>query len=118
MSKFIHALVIERIEYDEDDLDEANQPSPQTPTSTSVRGLVQPKATVSEADDYRSAGTQVSDHTIFLPIGTELRHADAILQGERRYNVTGIRRFEYGGLAHLEVDARLVTSTEPLVVGS
>jgi hypothetical protein len=117
MSKFIHALLVERTEYDDTDRDDAGQPTPQTPTTTAVRGLVQPK-TASEAEDYRSAGSEIADHTIFLPIGTDIRHADAIIQGARRYNVTGVRRFEFGGLAHLEVDAQLVTVTEPLAVGS
>lgn len=122
MSKFIHALLVERTEYDDEDRDDAGQPTPQTPTTTEVRGLVQPKlgggTSANEADDYRSAGTEVADHTIFLPIGTDVRHADAILQGDRRYNITGIRRFEFGSLAHLEVDARLVTTTAPQAVGS
>lgn len=122
MSKFIHALVIERTEYDEDDLEEDGQPTAQTPTTANVRGLVQPKVTggssASEAEDYRSAGSEIADHTIFLPIGTDLRHADAILFDDERYNITGIRRYRYGGLAHLEVDARLVTPTPAFVAGS
>lgn len=118
MSKFIHALQIERTEYDDTDRDEAGQPTPQTPSTTDVMGLVQARAEASEADDYRSAGSQVADHTIFLPNGTDIRHADAILWQDRRYNITGIRRFEYGRLAHIEVDAQLVTTTTPLAVGS
>jgi hypothetical protein len=121
MSKFIHALVIERTEYDDTDRDDAGQPTPQTPTTTDVRGLVQPRSlpnSAREVEDYRSAGSEIADHLIFLPIGTDIRHADAVLWQARRYTVTGIRRFEFGGLAHLEVDAQLVTVTPPLAVGS
>lgn len=122
MSKFIHPLVIERTEYDDTDRDDAGQPTPQTPTATEVKGLVQPRSASgtsgTEVDDYRSAGSEIADHVIFLPDGTDVRHADAILWGARRYNITGIRRFEFGTLAHLEVDALLVTATAPLAVGS
>lgn len=119
MSKFIHPLVIERVEYDDtpENRDEAGQPIAGTPDETEVLGLVQPKS-AREVDDFRSAGSQVADHTIFLPNGTDLRGSDTIVQGFRRYSVTGIRRFEFGGLAHLEVDAMLVTSTPVTVAGS
>jgi hypothetical protein len=119
MSMFIHPLSIERVEYDDavESRDEAGQPVAGDPTSTDVIGLVQPKS-ASEMDDFRSAGSQVADHTIFLPNGTDVRGSDAIVQGARRYSVTGIRRFEFGTLAHIEVDATLVTSTPVAVAGS
>lgn len=122
MSKFIHALVIERVTYDDTNRDEAGQPTASAPTPTDVMGLVQPRisggTTAAEAGDYRSAGSEIADHTIFLPAGTDIRGADAILQGTRRYNVTGIRRYEYGGLAHIELDALLVVATPVVGDGS
>lgn len=117
MTKFIHPLSIVRVEYDDTDRDDAGQPTALPPESTDVLGLVQPRQ-VRELDDYRSAGSQVGDHVIFLPNGTDIRSADTIVQGVRRYSITGIRRFEFGGLAHLEVDAMLVTSTPAAVAGS
>jgi len=109
---WIHDLVIERVEYDEGTIDEAGQPTPGTPTTTTTVGLVQPRTQRGggEVDDYRSAGTEVADHIIFMPVDTDLRTSDAILFDDGRYNVVGIRRFRYGALAHLEVEANLVTS--------
>jgi hypothetical protein len=119
MSMFVHPLSIVRVEYDDtpENRDEAGQPVAGDPTSTDVLGLVQPKS-AREQDDFRSAGSQVADHTIFLPAGTDIRGSDAIVQGSRRYSITGIRRFEFGGLAHIEVDATLVTPTPVTAGGS
>ena len=81
-----------------------------------MRGLVQPRASgAREVPDTRSAGSEVADHVVFLPIATDLEGADAILHGTRRFNVTGIRRYDYGTLQHLEVDVRLVTP-QPVAV--
>jgi SPP1 family predicted phage head-tail adaptor len=115
--KWAHSVLIERTEYDEADLDEAGQPTPQTPTTTTSVANVQPRQG-DEAEDYRSAGSEIGTYVIFLPLGTDVRHADAILHGDRRFNVRAVRRHDYGGLAHLELDAELVTVTEPLAVGS
>lgn len=116
MQPYVHALSIVRVTYDDDTRDDAGQPAAST-SSTDVMGLVQPRRAM-EQEDFRSAGSQVADHVIFLPVATDLRAADAIIQGDRRYSVTGIRRFEFGGLAHMEVDATLVTSTPVAVGGS
>lgn len=113
MGKFIHSLSIERTEYDEDNIDEAGQPTPQTPTTTSVMGLVQPRS-ASELADYRSAGSEIGAYVIFLPIETDVRHGDAVFHGELRFNLQDVRRFDYGGLAHLEVDAELVGTKAPI----
>lgn len=112
-SKFIHAIIVERVTWDEGTIDDDGQPTASTAAETDVSGLVQPKRTggsaTAEIDDYRSAGSEISDHVIFLPDGTDVRNDDVLRHGTRRYQITGIRRFEYGGLAHLEVDARLIT---------
>lgn len=119
MSKFIHAVQVERVEYDEATIDEYGQPSPGAPVLTDVAGLVQPRSRIDELEDHRSAGSEVGDHVIFLPAGTDVRHADTILFAGDRYDIVGVRDFRYGRLAHLEVDARRVTSTPALVtVGS
>lgn len=111
MNPYVHDLTIRRVTYDDTlaGRDAAGQPATTT-ASTAVRGLVQPRA-AAELDDHRSAGTEVSDHVIFLPLGTDIIHADAVLWGARRLEVTGIRSFEFGRLPHIEADARLVTAT-------
>jgi head-tail adaptor len=109
MITYVHDLVIERVSYDEGTLDEARQPTAATST-TAVKGLVQPRA-VREMPDPRSAGAEVGDHVIFLPIATDIRHADRVTWDDRRLNVVGVRRFDFGALRHLEVDAQLVTAT-------
>lgn len=118
MNPFVHDLTIRRTTYDDTVglRDEAGQPSP-TETTTAVKGLVQPRS-VSELDDSRSAGSQVSTHVIFLPLATDIVHADAVDWDGGRLQVTGVRRFEYGRLAHLEVDAMAVTSTYAVSGGS
>lgn len=118
MNPYVHELVIRRTTYDDTPAarDAAGQPTASVDT-TDVKGLVQPRR-VSEVDDSRSAGSEISDHVVFLPIGTDVIHADAIDWGDSRLQVTGVRRFEFGRLQHLEVDARLVTSTPVTVDAS
>jgi hypothetical protein len=110
-SRYVHDLVIRRTDFDDSVAarDDAGQPS-RTVTTSEVKGLVQPRR-AQELPDSRSAGAEVSDHVVFLPVGTDLVHADAIDWGDRRLQITGIRPFEFGRLQHLEVDARLVTAT-------
>ncbi len=118
MQTYVHDLVISRTTYDDSvsGRDEAGQPSAVV-TTAEVKGLVQPRM-ANEADDHRSAGSELITHVVFLPVDTDLRHADAIVWGDRRLQVTGIRAFEFGDLSHLEVDASLVTSTPMEVSGS
>jgi hypothetical protein len=118
MSKFVHALTIERTAFDEGVIDEHGQPTPQAATTSSIMGLVQPKSRIDEMEDHRSAGSEVGDHVIFIPGAPDVEHADAILYGTERYNIVGVRRFRYGGLAHVEIDARLITPTPTVAVGS
>lgn len=110
MNPFVHSLSVERVSFDDTlaNRDEAGQPVRST-SSIDVAGLVQPRR-VDELDDSRSAGSAISDHVVFLPLGTDVAHEDAIIWGDRRLEVVGVRSFEFGRLRHLEVDARLVTS--------
>lgn len=110
-SRYVHDLTIRRTTFDDSvaSRDDDGQPA-KTVTTSAVKGLVQPRR-ADELDDSRSAGSEVSDHVVFLPVDTDLRHADAIDWGTRRLQVTGVRSFEFGRLQHLEVDARLVTAT-------
>lgn len=82
-------------------------------TVTAVDGLVQPRS-AAEIAALSQAGAEISSHLIFLDLrdidpGTWISdRPDAVAIG-RRYDITGVRRFDYGGSPHLEIDARLVT---------
>jgi hypothetical protein len=121
MMPFVHELTIRHAAFDDTNRDDAGQPT-RTVTETTVQGLVQPKSFVRDAElgDSRSAGSEVSDHVIFLPLDTAVDHADALDWGSSRLQVTGVRRYDFGRLPHLEVDARLVltTTVTPYVAGS
>lgn len=104
--------------------DDYGHPEPGTPTVTLVRGMVQPKA-AREVQQSDQAGAEVSDHTIYL-LPRQLAGAAYItdaddsgpLTGGRRFQVIGVRSLEFGTMPHLEVDCKLVGTTESLAVGS
>lgn len=78
-----------------------------------VPGLVQPR-TAQEVAALSQAGAEVSTHVIFLDprdiaAGAWISDNPADVATGGRYDITGIRRFDYGGSPHLEIDARLVT---------
>ena len=100
--------------------DEYGQPTPGTPEVVQVNGMVQPK-TAREISQVNQAGAEYSDHTIYL-LPRRLS-ADAYIRDDpdagRRFDIVGIRSFEFGSAPHLEVDVKLVGSTEgPTVPGS
>ena len=110
MNPYVHELTLERRLFDDSPAarDDYGQPAQTTSTST-VKGLVQPR-TAKEADDHRSAGASLVDHVIFLPISTVVDGARALIWDGRRYEVTGMRPVRYGRLQHWEIDARLITA--------
>ncbi|HET8784076.1 MAG TPA: hypothetical protein VFM38_00455 [Candidatus Limnocylindrales bacterium] len=105
---------------DADDLDEYGQPTMGTASEVHVRGLVQPKSG-REMALVSQAGAELSDHTIFLP-SMRLSGASYITDDPpngRRFDIVLVRSHEYGSAPHIEVDAKLVGSTEgPSVPGS
>jgi hypothetical protein len=107
VSKFIHSITRIRTPRDESTLDDYGQPAEGTPDELTFKGLIQPQA-AREQDDSRSAGAEIADHIIFTPI-MDLESSDALEADGRRYAIVGVRRFEYGGLAHLEVGARRIS---------
>lgn len=109
-SRYVHQVTIERRVFDDspDARDSYGQPA-MTTTGVAAKALVQPRS-AREMDDHRSAGAELADHVIFLPVDTDLDGASAIVWDSRRYEVTGIRPFRFGRLQHLEVDARLITA--------
>lgn len=108
-ARLIHELTLVRAPYQDDPMtnDEYNQPVV-VPASSTVRGLVQPRPASREQADTRSAGSEVADHVIFLA-PMDLNAADHFVRGDERFEIVGIRRFEFGRSPHLEVDARRVT---------
>lgn len=107
MTMLVHSLTHVHVPRDLSSPDDYGQPTDGTPVETEVRGLVQPRAS-RELDDHRSAGAEVADHVIFVPI-MDLAPDDHFVDGDGvRYNILGVRRFVFGGLAHYEVDARRV----------
>ena len=102
---------------DPDDVDDYGQPVAGTDTVELVSGMVQPK-TAREIALASQGGAEYSDHTIFL-LPRRL-NASAYLRDQpdagRRFDIVGIRSFEFGSVPHLEVDVRLVGSTEVATV--
>lgn len=103
--------------------DEYNLPVPGEPDVALVRGLIQPKS-AREMADMASAGTELSDHRIFLPLMDEPANGAWISDNQdtpelgRRYHITGVEAFRFGRSPHLEVDARLIRSVPALAEGS
>lgn len=118
-ARLIHPLAIVS-PTDAGTVDDYGQPVAGTPITRTFRGLIQPK-TADEMPLVSQAGAEYSDHTIYmLP-----RHlpASGYIRDEpdagRRFDIVGVRSFEFGRSPHLEVDCELVGSTEgPTVEGS
>lgn len=96
--------------------DEYGQPVPGTPVQTTIRGLVQPR-TVREMADSRSIGSEIADHVIFL-LPMRLSSADHFVYDGDRYDIAGIRSYEFGRTPHFEVDAVRVLSSDEIEEGS
>lgn len=117
--RLIHSLAVVTPMYSGSG-DEYNQPTSGTPVTELVHGLVQPK-TAREVALVSQAGAPFSDHTIFLELMP--LEQSAYIRDEpdigRRFDITGIRPFEFGSFPHLEVDVKLVGSAEgPEALGS
>lgn len=103
---------------DEGTLDADGQPEKGDRVITPVRGLVQPKSVLARARERAlegEAGPLIGSHDIFLelmtiPAGAWISDNPADVDAGRRYDVVGVRRYEFGTSPHLEVDAQLVTS--------
>lgn len=109
--RFIHALAIVTPTTD-GTLDDYGQPVAGEPIVELVSGLVQPRK-VTEVMLASQAGAEIGDHVIFLAertLGSESWIRFNPDDGDR-YDIKGVRHFEYGRDAHLEVDCRRVVST-------
>jgi len=112
VSHLIHTPDIARPTFDESDLDDRGQPAVDYALVATVRGLVLPK-TVREIAILSQAGPVLGDHTIHLQ-PTDLAESDRIDHvigaGRQSYELTGIRRFDFGSFPHFEVDARRMSA--------
>ena len=112
-ARLIHTLEIWRPTFDEDDLDERGQPAVHTALLSTVAGLVQPTS-VREVALISQAGAVIGDYTIHLE-PTDLAESDRIDhvisgRGRESYELTGIRRFDFGSFPHFDVDARRMSA--------
>ena len=130
MVDFIHTVVIERafgVDDDADletDVDDYGQPVREYDTDfATVRALIQPKTNreTGEVALVTQGGAEIADHTIYMlrrDISTRDRLRDATTGGTGyRYEIVGIRDYNFGALAHLAIDAKRVSSPD-LAVGS
>lgn len=109
---------------DEADLDDYGHAEALPASVVLVRGLVQPR-TSQEVETVSQGGPEIGDHVIYLtprqiPPGAWIRDADesGIIPTGRRFDVIGVRDFAFGRSPHLEVDVRLVGSSEDPATGS
>lgn len=118
--RLVHALAIVTPTTDGTD-DDYGQPTEADPVIDVVVGLVQPvtQRRPGETPSSINAGAQLSDHTIYLAPRT--LSAAAFIRYEPddgdRYEIVGIRDYNFGREPHLEVDCRRVRGTA-LTVGS
>lgn len=111
-ARLVHTLVIVSPS-DEETFDDYGHPEPGTPTTVEVNGLVQPKRTREIALESQGGGV-VSDHVIFLAPRTLSANSYIRFEPDTgdRYEITGIRSYDFGRTPHLEVDAKRVVSDE------
>lgn len=106
------------------DLSPQGQAEPEPDTVSVVWGLVQPRTTA-EVAAISQAGLEMVDHVIFfelrdVPQGSYVLDApdDNPDYSGRRFDVIGVRSFEFGRSPHLEVDCRLFGRSEGPAAGS
>lgn len=118
-SQLVHRLALVA-PTDSGELDADGMPVQGDQAVTPVRGLVQPKAILADARDRAlggEAGPLIGSHVVFLelmtiPAGAWISDNPDDVDAGRRYNVVGVRRYEFGSSPHLEVDVQLVTSEQ------
>jgi len=79
------------------------------PLVVTCPGLVQPRS-AREVELSSQAGAEVSTHVIYLE--PRSIHTASWIRFDpddgRRFDVTGVRRYEFGRTPHIEVDVRMV----------
>lgn len=109
MVAFVHTLSIERATTAA--VDDYNQPVPDFASIAETPGLIQPKST-REVELASQAGAAIGDHTIYLArrdvdTADRIRDVTAGVDGPL-YQVLGVRDYNFGGLAHLALDAQRI----------
>jgi hypothetical protein len=118
-SQLVHSLALVA-PTDAGTIDADGQPVAGDPIVTAVPGLIQPQSVLARARDRAlegEAGPRIGSHVIFLelvdiPAGAWISDNPADVDAGQRYDITGVRRYEFGGTPHLEIDAQLVTSEQ------
>lgn len=91
--------------------------TPGEPVVETVRCLVQPRATHEVAASHQG-GAELADHVIYLerrpsPVQGAWFSDDLVTpENGNRYDITGVRRYDFGRTPHLELDARRVNARE------
>jgi hypothetical protein len=111
-ARLIHTLEIWRPTFDESNVDDHGQPPVSYALIASPNGLVQPKS-AREVALISQAGATIGLYTIHLE-PTDLAESDRIDHvigtGRQSYELTGIRRFDFGSFPHFEVDANRMSA--------
>ena len=108
--RLIHSLAIVT-PTDAGTLDDYGQPVEGEPAVQLVAGLIQPKM-AREIPLTTQAGEMIADHVVFLePIPlTNAAYVRYEPDDGTRFEITGIRPFNFGRDPHLEVDTRRIAS--------
>jgi hypothetical protein len=111
--RLVHSLTLVHTPVVEGSLDDYGQPVAAEPVSTPVRGFVAPGRS-REAAEVNQAGALPSDAVIYLPIDVAVIGADHLDRDDgTRYDVTGIRTYDFGVAPHHELDVRKVDAPAP-----
>jgi hypothetical protein len=120
-ARLIHSLAIVTPRSD-GTADEYNHPAPGEPLVEPVAGLVQPRKARDIALSMQQ-GAELADYRIYMldrPVpdtGAWISDAPDDIETGRRYDIVGVEPHRYGRTPHLEINARLVTSTPVSSVG-
>jgi hypothetical protein len=96
-------------------VDDYGHPVAGTPDIDLVSGLIQPRTArrTREVALTNQGGAAIGDHTVFLELDAPVSTTSYVRfdpdDGDR-YEVVGIRRYDFGREPHLEVDSRRIVS--------
>lgn len=109
-SRLVHALAIVTPSTT-GSTDAYGQPVAGDPVTVTVSGLIQPKR-ANEVAQTNQAGAIVADHVVFLEPQTLAGSAYIRFDPDDgdRYEIVGVRGFDFGRSPHLEVDVKRIVS--------
>ena len=120
-ARLIHSLAIVTPRSD-GTADEYNHPAAGEPLVEPVAGLVQPRKARDIALSMQQ-GAELADYRIYMldrpepGTGAWISDSPDDIEAGRRYDIVGVEPHRYGRTPHLEINARLVTSTQVSSVG-